>query len=206
MLLSIIMRDTSQSTHVSPWDTTSPFGWILLYWRAYLTHGAHCTPQCRHPCRQSSAGASSSHRLRRPPIRCLNSEVIRTCVSPISGDKRAKVECAQHTSRLTRLLLSQCTLSAHIITRMPPSRYWDALRVSVQNTHAKWHTEIVNPCNFATRLLAIVSPHAGGFCYECKVAQQCLRILAKGDDDFCKVHRFTTSVCKRRKRCCTKPC
>ena len=120
LLLSIILCDTSQSTHVSPWDTTSPFGWIPLYWRAYLTHGAHCTPQCRHPCRQSSAGAPSSHRLRRPPIRCLNSEVIRTCVSHISGDKRAKVECAQRTSRLPRLLLSQCALSAHIITRVPP--------------------------------------------------------------------------------------
>ena len=99
---------------------TSPFGWIPLYWRVYLTHDAHYTPRCRHPCRQSSAGAPSSHRLRRPPIRCLNSEVIRTCVSHRSGDKRAKVECAQRTSRLPRLLLSQCALSAHIITRVPP--------------------------------------------------------------------------------------
>jgi len=120
LLLSIILCDTSQSTHVSPWDTTSPFGWSPLYWRVYRTHDAHYTPQCRHPCRQSSAGAPSSHRLRRPPIRCLNSEVIRTCVSHQSGNRCAKVECAQRTSRLPRLPLSQCAPSAHIITRVPP--------------------------------------------------------------------------------------
>ena len=149
MLFSAILRDGAQSTHVAPWDTRlslnlspaerdlppksprrgtcpsvlpvgrqwlgSPLPHRLTFER--ICFGICLTPQCRHPCRQSSTGVRFAPL--RVPERC-SSASSHTCVMPRSGDRCAKVERAQRTSRLPRLLLSHCAPSAHSITRVPP--------------------------------------------------------------------------------------